>query len=85
MVHIFLAKQLVTVKVLYYIPDHQLILNEFLWQADDIWPTIPRIHMFLNYWKEHIEAPINRVEVQNSCTRSWRALDSLKDYNDSSR
>lgn len=80
MVHIFLATQLVTVKVHYFMPDHRLILNEFVWQTDDLWPTIPRIHKFLNYWKNHIIAPINTVEVQNSCSRSWRALDSLKEF-----
>jgi uncharacterized protein Usg len=77
MVHIFVTKQLVLVKVHYFMPDHRLILNEFCWQTDDIWPAIPRVHKFLNYWKEHIEAPINTVEVTTS-GRNWRSVESLK-------
>lgn len=79
MVHIFVTKQLVLVKVEYYIPDYRSILNEFSWQTEDIWPTIPRVHKFLNYWKEHIEAPINTVFVASSDSRNWRTVDSLKD------
>jgi uncharacterized protein Usg len=76
MVHILLVKQPVLIKVDYYLPDYKLILNEFLWQVDDVWPTIPRVHKFLNYWKEHIEAPINQVYVANS-NRQWRTVESL--------
>lgn len=79
MVHIFTPKQLVLVKIHYYMPDHRLILNEFVWQTEDVWPTIPRIHKFLDYWKAHIEAKINTIEVSSNVSRNWRTVDSLKD------
>ena len=47
---LILRKNLVTVDILYYIPEHT-ILQEFIWQTDDLVPDIPRVHKFLNYWK----------------------------------
>jgi uncharacterized protein Usg len=78
MVRIIKTKQLVTVKVDYFIPDYQHILNEFLWQTDDYWPDIPRVHMFLNYWKDNIEATINMVHVMNNLNPVWRSIDDLR-------
>lgn len=72
--HLFTKQQLVLVKVLYYMPDHKLILNEFTWQTNDVWPQIPRVHQFLNYWREHIEAPINTVEVA-AAYGAWRSVE----------
>ena len=78
MVRIIKVKQLVTVKVDYFMPDYEHILNEFLWQTDDYWPDIPRVHTFLNYWKDNIEATINLVQVMNSLNPIWRSIDDLR-------
>ena len=37
-----------TVQVIYHIPDHIHILNEFSWQTKDRLPEYPRIHEFLD-------------------------------------
>jgi len=79
MVYILTPKELVLVKVLYYMPDNRLILNEFNWQTEDLWPSIPRVHQFLIYWKNYIEAPINIVEVASCRSPSWRAVATLED------
>ncbi len=39
-----------TVQVVYYIPDHLHLVNEFFWQTDDQKPDYPRINKFLDYW-----------------------------------
>ena len=44
-------------------PDYQNLLNEFYWQCEDIVPDIPKVHKFLNYWKDNIEAIIKEVKV----------------------
>jgi len=44
-------------------PDHKNILQNFIWCTEDFVPEIPRIHKFLNYWKENIQATIQEVSV----------------------
>ena len=61
-------KELILVGVIYYLPDYQSLLNEFYCQFDDIVPDIPRVHEFLNYWKNNIEAPIKEVKISVSNT-----------------
>jgi uncharacterized protein Usg len=56
-------KELVLVGIIYYLPDYKSLLNEFYCQFDDVVPDIPRVHQFLNYWKNNIEAPIKEVKV----------------------
>lgn len=70
-------KEIITVKVEYYIPDYSHLLNEFICQYEDLWPEIPRIHQFLNYWKNHIEATIRSVYVTHSSKSNWRAVDVI--------
>ena len=70
-----LLKSKVLVKVIYFMPDYNALLNEFAWQTDDVWPEIPRVHKFLNFWKENIEAKINNVYVAHTYSTTWRRLD----------
>jgi uncharacterized protein Usg len=56
---------LVTLSVLYYMPDHRSIINEFLWQTLDLRPKYPRIEQFLDYWRREIEAPIYEVRISD--------------------
>ena len=51
------------IRVYYYLPDYSSLLQEFVWQTLDIPPQFYRVHKFLNYWKDNIEAPISEVEV----------------------
>ena len=57
------VKKLVTLNVYYFMPDHRNILQNFIWSTEDFVPEIPRIHKFLNYWKENIPAVIQEVSV----------------------
>jgi uncharacterized protein Usg len=59
---VILRKRLYSVDVLYYIPQ-TLILQEFVWQVDDVAPRYPRIHRFLDYWHDHIDAKIHSIKV----------------------
>ena len=72
MVTILYRKELVLVKVLYYRPDYTHLLNDFTWQTEDYVPDIPRIHAFLNYWKNNIHATIKTVEVTTSARPGFR-------------
>ena len=70
-------KEDVIVNVLYWMPDYNNILQEFIWQTEDIVPEYRRVHKFLNYWHENIEAVISEVLIANSATRSYRSVDWL--------
>lgn len=58
--------RLVSVNILYYMPDQRNLVNEFMWQTLDLIPKYPRIHQFLDFWKKEIDAIIKDVQVGNS-------------------
>ena len=60
---IIIKNTIVTVSVFYWMPDSQHILQQFVWQTDDIRPEYPRVHKFLNYWHDNIEAVIEEIEI----------------------
>jgi len=55
--------RLTTLQLIYRLPDHPSLLQEFLWQADDIPPGFPKIKRFLSYWRREIDAPIHSITV----------------------
>jgi len=66
---------IVTVKLYYYMPGYSNLLNEFLWQTVDFVPEIPKVHKFLNYWKENVKATIQEVLVAYSLEDNIRKAD----------
>ncbi len=74
MVLILKKKEIVSVDVFYFIPRTR-ILNEFVWQFEDEVPDIPRVHEFLNYWHENIDAVIHQVLVSHSGRTAWKKYD----------
>jgi uncharacterized protein Usg len=64
-------KRLVTVDILYWIPDYRHILQEFIWQTDDLVPEMPRVHKFLNFWYENIDAVISEIRVMDGDESSF--------------
>ena len=58
-----ILRSIVIVEVNYFRPDYRSLLQQFIWQTDDIIPEIPRVHKFLNYWKDNIDAVIQEVLV----------------------
>ena len=47
----------------YSMPDYQNVLQQFIWQTDDVRPEYPRVHKFLNYWHDNIDAVIEEIEI----------------------
>lgn len=56
-------KYLVLVDILYWMPDYNNVLQEFIWETDDYIPKLPRVNNFLNYWHKEIDAVINEVQI----------------------
>ena len=53
-------------------PDYTHILQEFTWQTADIRPEYPRVHRFLNYWHDNIEAVISEVNIADNYVTSYK-------------
>ena len=63
---------IVTLNVLYWMPDYTHILQEFIWQTSDMRPEYPRVHRFLNYWHDNIEAVISEVNIADNYVTSYK-------------
>lgn len=73
----------VLLQVIYFMPQHPLLLQEFLWGYNDCIPNLDRTHKFLIYWKNNIDAVINSItiSVANEKTTSVRTIDELLKLN----
>jgi uncharacterized protein Usg len=57
---------LTTAQILYRMPDHLDLLQEFVWQQYDTFPRFPALGKFLDFWEERIEGPIFSVTVAHA-------------------
>lgn len=64
-------KELVLVQVLYWMPGYTNLLQEFVWQTSDISPYFSRVHRFLNFWHNNIDAIIQEVNIANMSGSSY--------------
>ena len=54
---------LVTAEILYRMPDHQSLIQSFIWQDYDKAPQFPELRKFLHFWQEKLDGPLYRVSV----------------------
>ncbi|MGQ3357051.1 MAG: usg protein [Phreatobacter sp.] len=54
---------LTTAGILYRLPDHPTILQEYVWQAYDLAPRFPELKRFLAFWQAELEGKLYRVTV----------------------
>ena len=69
---IIVKNTIVTVNVLYWMPDYDHILQQFVWQTADVRPEYPRVHRFLTYWHNNIEAVISEVNIADNYVTSYK-------------
>lgn len=55
-----------TAQILYRMPDHRALFQEFIWQQYDIFPQFPELSKFLAFWQRKIEGPLHSVTVAHS-------------------
>ena len=58
--------RLTTAEVLYYMPDHPVLLQSFVWQNLDLAPRFPALTKFLDFWEHHLDGKVHRVRVANA-------------------
>ena len=49
---------LTTAEILYRRPDHQWLLQSYVWQAYDLFPKFPALQDFLAFWKNSLDGPL---------------------------
>ena len=54
---------LTTAKIFYRLPDHQRLLQTFVWQDYDLFPRFPQLQKFLDFWRRELEGPLHSVTV----------------------
>jgi uncharacterized protein Usg len=54
---------LTTADILYRLPDHPSILQEYVWQDYDLCPGFPELRKFLAFWEAKLEGRLYRVTV----------------------
>jgi uncharacterized protein Usg len=69
----------VLLQVIYYMPQHPTLLQEFIWGYDDIIPELCYTHKFLTYWKLNIHAVISDVviSIANERVKQFRHIDEI--------
>lgn len=58
--------RLTTAKILYHMPDHPKLLQEFVWQELDVAPRFPVLLKFLQFWEKNIDGKLHSVVVAHS-------------------
>ena len=72
--------RLTTAEILYHLPDHPAVLQNFVWQQFDIAPAFPVLKKFLAFWEREIEGRLHSVKVANVGIISpgeWRHTEQL--------
>jgi uncharacterized protein Usg len=57
---------LTTAEIVYRRPDHRWLLQTYVWQNYDLFPTFPLLTRFLAFWGEQLEGPLFAVTVAHS-------------------
>jgi len=55
--------RLTMAQIIYHMPDHDNLLQEFIWQEYDIAPNYPTLKEFLGFWVSEIEGKLHSVYV----------------------
>ena len=58
--------RLTTAHILYRLPDHPALLQEYIWQDLDLAPRFPVLGKFLRFWEENLEGKLHSVKVAHA-------------------
>jgi uncharacterized protein Usg len=57
---------LTTAQILYRMPDHRNLVQEYLWQEYDLSPNFPELKKFLDYWRRNLDGPVLSVTITHA-------------------
>lgn len=55
--------RLTTAKIVYHMPDHMHLLQEYIWQDYDLAPKFPILLKFLTFWEQTLDGKLHSVYV----------------------
>jgi uncharacterized protein Usg len=73
-----------TVNILYRLPDHPGILQNFIWQEYDLAPEFPVLYSFLDFWRREIDGMLHSVTIAHAKLikpAEFRAVDGVVTLN----
>lgn len=71
--------RLTTAEIIYGLPDHPHLVQEFIWQRLDIAPKFPVLKKFLIFWERNLAGPLREVRVASVGIiqpADWRNVDA---------
>lgn len=54
---------LTTAEIIYRLPDHPSLLQQYIWQDYDVHPRFPRLHAFLDFWACNLDGKLHCIRV----------------------
>jgi uncharacterized protein Usg len=57
---------LTTANILYRLPDHPRILQNYIWQQHDLHPHFPKLRRFLDFWERDLDGLLYSVTVAHA-------------------
>jgi len=54
---------LTTANIFYRLPDHPALLQNFIWQNQDMHPHFPELRKFLAFWTRELDGALHSVIV----------------------
>ena len=58
--------RLTTALILYRLPDHPSLLQEYIWQDLDLAPKFPVLNKFLRFWEDNLDGKLHSVKVAHT-------------------
>ena len=52
-----------TAEIFYHLPDYPHIIQTFVWQQLDLFPHLPKLRTFLDFWQAKLDGPLHSVKV----------------------
>jgi uncharacterized protein Usg len=57
---------LTTANILYRLPDHPGVLQNYIWQQHDLHPHFPKLRKFLDFWTRDLDGLLYSVTVAHA-------------------
>ncbi len=58
--------RITTAQILYHMPDHPKLLQEYIWQDLDLAPKFPVLMKFLKFWENNLDGRLHSVKVAHA-------------------
>ena len=76
------SSKIVTLNIIYYRPDYQSLIQEFIYSFADYPPELMMTYRFLDHWRNNIDAVIKEVliAIDGNTPTHLRTVDQLVEF-----